>query len=77
MQSVAIEMNVDHTAVIVLAQKSGYVSESMLKSEFSWNAERIEHILNALLGDGITWIDDQANERLHWFPSLIGDSLMD
>jgi ESCRT-II complex subunit VPS22 len=44
-QSVPCELNTDHTTVLVLAQKKGYVTTSVLAKELGWNQDRIASVL--------------------------------
>ncbi|KAL8598319.1 ESCRT-II subunit protein snf8 [Nucella lapillus] len=70
-QSVPGELTMDHTNILLLAQKSGYVSKSMLLNDLKWEDERSNRGLDFLVKEGMAWVDDQAGgERLYWFPSL-------
>lgn len=44
-QSVPCELNIDHTTVLVLAQKNSWVNPSLLKKELNWTRERIDSVL--------------------------------
>nr|KAG5687589.1 hypothetical protein BaRGS_020002 [Batillaria attramentaria] len=73
-QSVPGELTMDHTNVLQLAQKSGYVSKSQLIKEFKWEEERTRRALEFLTKEGMAWVDDQGgSERLYWIPSLFPD----
>jgi len=69
-QSVPCELNNDHTTVLALAQNKGYVLKSELTTQFNWDHERVEIVLNLLLREGIAWIDEQATETQYWIPSI-------
>lgn len=74
-QSVPGELTMDHTNLLQLAQKSGYVSMSQLIKEFKWEEERARRALEFLTKEGMAWVDDQGgSERLYWIPSLFADS---
>lgn len=48
-QSVPCELNTDHTTVLVLAQKKGYVTSSILIKELTWTQDRVSSVLVSLL----------------------------
>ncbi|GAM23169.1 hypothetical protein SAMD00019534_063440 [Acytostelium subglobosum LB1] len=71
-QSVPVELNKDHTEVLIKAQShNGSITAAQL-AKLGWNEQRINNVLDVLLTEGMAWIDDQADtkERLYWFPSL-------
>jgi len=68
-QSVPVELSSDDTVVLVLAQKLGYVTPSMLTDEFHWTSDRIEMVCGLLLKEGMVWIDQQAGEAQYWIVS--------
>lgn len=76
-QSVPVEMNIDHTAALLLAQKTGFITKLRLQKELGWDTVRCDSVLDLLVREGIAWIDDQGEggERYFWFPSLMGGSL--
>jgi len=74
-QSVPCELNIDHTAILVLAQEHGFITVSQIVKELNWNLGRIDTVLNLLLQEGMAWIDKQSSEIQYWFPSLIGGLL--
>ncbi|KAI8803875.1 EAP30/Vps36 family-domain-containing protein [Cladochytrium replicatum] len=59
-QSVPRELNVDFAKVLSLAQVSGFVTAENLGKEMSWERERCERVLDALVKEGICWVDDQT-----------------
>jgi ESCRT-II complex subunit VPS22 len=69
-QSVPRELSVDHSAVMDLAQTSGYVTKEMMKQNLKWDADRIQSALNQLMKDGICWIDTQATPEQYWISSF-------
>ncbi|XP_025096328.1 vacuolar-sorting protein SNF8-like [Pomacea canaliculata] len=74
-QSVPGELTMDHTNILQLAQKSGYVSKSQVMKDLKWEEERSHRALEFLVKEGMAWVDDQAgNERLYWFPTLFSDA---
>ncbi|XP_020670403.2 vacuolar-sorting protein SNF8 [Pogona vitticeps] len=70
-QSVPAELNMDHTVVIQLAEKKGFVTISEIKSSLKWEAERAKQVLDHLLKEGMAWLDTQAPaEPQYWLPAL-------
>ncbi|XP_007444757.1 vacuolar-sorting protein SNF8-like [Python bivittatus] len=70
-QSVPAELNMDHTVVIQLAEKKGYVTISEIKSSLKWEMERAKQVLDHLLKEGMAWLDTQApTEPQYWLPAL-------
>nr|CAB3266431.1 vacuolar-sorting protein SNF8-like [Phallusia mammillata] len=72
-QSVPGELNMDHTAILDLAQQTnGKVSASQVQSALLWSPERTQQVLEHLTREGMAWADDQAKDkqRLYWFPAL-------
>ncbi|PKU31353.1 vacuolar-sorting protein snf8 [Limosa lapponica baueri] len=45
-QSVPAELNMDHTVVLQLAEKKGYVTVSEIRSSLKWETERAKQVLN-------------------------------
>ncbi|KAL0140241.1 EAP30/Vps36 family-domain-containing protein [Mucor lusitanicus] len=56
-RSVPKELDKDQSALLLLAQKTGYVDYDMIKNELGWNPERIKTATQHLLQDGIAWLD--------------------
>lgn len=74
-QSVPSELNMDHTTVLQMAQKTGYTSVSALKQELKWDTERITRLLNYLMQEGMIWIDRQdSKEVLYWVPGFFTEN---
>uniref|UniRef100_F7DDB4 Vacuolar-sorting protein SNF8 n=1 Tax=Xenopus tropicalis TaxID=8364 RepID=F7DDB4_XENTR len=70
-QSVPAELNMDHTVVLQLAEKKGFVTVNEIKSSLNWETERAKHVLEHLLKEGLAWIDSQAQgEAQYWLPAL-------
>ncbi|NWU72731.1 SNF8 protein, partial [Pterocles burchelli] len=70
-QSVPAELNMDHTVVLQLAEKKGYVTVSEIKSSLKWETERAKQVLEHLLKEGMAWLDTQAaGEPQYWLPAL-------
>ncbi|XP_005990121.1 vacuolar-sorting protein SNF8 [Latimeria chalumnae] len=73
-QSVPAELNMDHTVVLQLAEKKGYVTVSEIKMSLKWETERANHVLEHLLKEGLAWIDRQSpKEPQYWLPALFTD----
>nr|XP_047906762.1 vacuolar-sorting protein SNF8 isoform X2 [Anser cygnoides] len=70
-QSVPAELNMDHTVVLQLAEKKGYVTVNEIRSSLKWEMERAKQILEHLLKEGMAWLDTQAaGEPQYWLPAL-------
>lgn len=72
-QSVAVELSMDHTAVLQQASNSGqaFVSVSGLREELGWEENRAKRALDHMVKEGLAWIDTQApDECLYYFPSM-------
>lgn len=69
--SVPVELNTEHSKLIDLGQRKGFVTKAMIKSDLQWTKEFTENAVNVLLREGMVWVDDQGHdaERLFWFPS--------
>ncbi|XP_010618619.1 vacuolar-sorting protein SNF8 [Fukomys damarensis] len=66
-QSVPAELNMDHTVVLQLAEKNGYVTVSEIRASC---ARPQEHLLK----EGLAWLDLQAaGEARYWLPALFAD----
>ncbi|XP_068920445.1 vacuolar-sorting protein SNF8 isoform X3 [Petaurus breviceps papuanus] len=73
-QSVPAELNMDHTVVLQLAEKNGYVTVSEIKASLKWETERARQVLEHLLKEGLAWLDLQAPGEAHyWLPALFTD----
>jgi ESCRT-II complex subunit VPS22 len=78
-QSVALELNQDHTLVFQTAVKESdcCVDVQLLKSKLNWERARSVHVLEFLEYSGLAWIDDDpvTHKRTWYFPSLFPDLL--
>ncbi|KAF1803437.1 EAP30/Vps36 family-domain-containing protein [Mucor lusitanicus] len=68
-RSVPKELDKDQSALLLLAQKTGYVDYDMIKNELGWNPERIKTATQHLLQDGIAWLDKFGEKESFWIPS--------
>lgn len=71
-QSVAVELSMDHTAVLQQVSNSGqgFASVTMLK-DLGWEEDRSKRALEYMLKEGLAWIDTQGgDENLYYFPSM-------
>ncbi|KAA8581233.1 hypothetical protein FQN60_002814 [Etheostoma spectabile] len=59
-QSVPAELNMDHTVVLQLAEKKGYVSVGEIKDSLKWEKERACHVL-------------APGEAQYWLPALFSE----
>ncbi|BES95577.1 EAP30/Vps36 family [Nesidiocoris tenuis] len=70
-RSVPGELSVDVTSVLSVAPVGGgQVNQELLAQELGWTADRASAALDAVLADGLAWIDTQASPTQYWFPSL-------
>lgn len=72
-QSVPMELSMDHTALLQLASTTGqaYATVSLLKSNLGWEEDRSKRALEHMLKEGLAWIDTQApDENFYYFPSM-------
>ncbi|PRP77705.1 hypothetical protein PROFUN_00566 [Planoprotostelium fungivorum] len=72
-QSVPLELNRDHTMVMLLAQNKSWVIKSEVKKrkELLWDDERVGMVFQFLMQEGVVWIDEQNRpEPSYWFPSM-------
>ncbi|NWH92793.1 SNF8 protein, partial [Aegithalos caudatus] len=73
-QSVPAELNMDHTVVLQLAEKKGFVTVSEIQASLKWEEERAKQVLEHLLKEGMAWLDAQAPaEPQFWLPALFGE----
>lgn len=74
-QSVPGELNIDHTTLLQSAQKAGYTSMSILKTDLGWDSHRSEKVLSYLIQEGMIWIDKQdLDDTLYWVPGFFKQS---
>lgn len=52
-------------------QVLGYISVSMLMANLHWTRARAGTALDDLLGEGMLWIDKQADEWEYWSPGFM------
>ncbi len=73
-QSVPMELTMDHTTLLQKTEEKGYTSVSLLKADLGWENERISRALEYMVTEGLAWVDDQTvQERHYWFPSFFSD----
>ncbi|NXR86821.1 SNF8 protein, partial [Hypocryptadius cinnamomeus] len=73
-QSVPAELNMDHTVVLQLAEKKGFVTVSEIRDSLRWETERAKQVLEHLLKEGMAWLDVQAPaEPQFWLPALFSE----
>ncbi|KAL0088055.1 EAP30/Vps36 family-domain-containing protein [Phycomyces blakesleeanus] len=68
-RSMPKELDKDQSALLLLAQKQGYVNRPMIQQSLGWEDARTQTGLQHLLQDGLAWIDDQAEVDTYWIPS--------
>ncbi|NXV59633.1 SNF8 protein, partial [Molothrus ater] len=73
-QSVPAELSMDHTVVLQLAEKKGFVTVSEIRDSLKWETERAKQVLDHLLKEGMAWLDAQAPaEPQFWLPALFSE----
>lgn len=73
-QSVPAELNMDHTVVLQLAEKKGFVSVTEIVDSLKWEKERAGHVLDHLLKEGLAWLDSQGpGAPQYWLPALFSE----
>ncbi|KAH6661065.1 EAP30/Vps36 family protein, partial [Truncatella angustata] len=70
-RSVPKELNTDQSAVLEAVQVLGYVSVSMLMVNLRWTRARSQTVIEDLLGEGMLWVDKQADEWEYWSPGFM------
>ncbi|OTB07138.1 hypothetical protein M426DRAFT_83871 [Hypoxylon sp. CI-4A] len=73
-RSVPKELNTDQSAVLEAVQVLGYVTVSMLMANLRWARARAQTALDDLLGEGMLWVDKQADEWEYWSPGFMLDA---
>lgn len=73
-QSVPVELNVDHTRALSACGERGYTSASALQALTGWDAERTNATLRFLLDNEIAWLDAQSPEPTYWILGLVAGS---
>lgn len=70
-RSVPKELSTDQSAVLEAVQVLGYVSVSMLMVNLRWTRARSQTVIEDLLGEGMLWVDKQAEEWEYWSPGFM------
>ncbi|KAK7938035.1 EAP30/Vps36 family protein [Apiospora aurea] len=70
-RSVPKELSTDQSAVLEAVQVLGYVSVSMLIVNLRWTRPRSQTVIEDLLGEGMLWVDKQAEEWEYWSPGFM------
>ncbi|KAK4232179.1 ELL complex subunit Eap30 [Podospora fimiseda] len=71
-RSVPKELNTDQSAVLEAVQVLGYVSVSMLMVNLKWARARAQTAVEDLVGEGMLWVDKQAEEEWeYWSPGFM------
>ncbi|CAM9446310.1 unnamed protein product [Ectocarpus sp. 8 AP-2014] len=85
--SVPRELSSDHSAVLLLAEASGRITEADISEKLQWEGGRSRRVLDELMQEGMAWVDgDGAGPAMgggggrpaYFFPSLWqGERLLD
>jgi ESCRT-II complex subunit VPS22 len=74
-QSVPGELSSDQITVLQQAEdRGGSVSRSSLR-DIKWEESRIDIVMNAMLGEGLVWLDEKGSETMYWVPSIFTSKL--
>jgi ESCRT-II complex subunit VPS22 len=76
-RSVPRELNTDQGAVLeVITVLGGWVTVSVLRDNLHWEQARVVSVINDMMGEGLVWVDEQAEsrEREYWSPTAIRES---
>ncbi|KAI8996788.1 EAP30/Vps36 family-domain-containing protein [Pilobolus umbonatus] len=68
-RSLPKELDNDQSALLLLAQKTGYVDADMIKTQLGWHTDRIIIATQHLLQDGLAWLDRHEGKDTYWIPS--------
>ncbi|CAG9317682.1 SNF8 [Blepharisma stoltei] len=68
--SVPLELNIDQKFVIERARDSGFVNHAMFPD---WPRARFQIAVDALISEGLVWLDQVGKEKTYYFP---GHSLL-
>lgn len=73
-QSVPVELSVDHTKALSACGERGYTSASALQKVTGWDTKRTANTLQFLLDNEIAWLDLQSAEPTYWILGLVAGS---
>ncbi|KAI0014053.1 ESCRT-2 complex [Xylariaceae sp. FL0662B] len=73
-RSIPKELNTDQSSVLEAVQVLGYVTVSMLMINLRWTRARAQTAVEDLLGEGMLWVDKQAQEWEYWSPGFMMDA---
>lgn len=65
--TVPIELNNSLTELLVVAEKYGFVSASLLKKEKNWTEYEFEQRIVDLRRKGILWVDKKVPHGPHYY----------
>lgn len=73
-QSVPVELTLDHTAALAICEDKGFVTASAIKTNLKWDSQRTQNTLRFLLEHEIAWLDLQTSEPSYWILGLMSGS---
>lgn len=73
-QSVPVELSVDHTKALSACGERGFTSASALQKATGWDTQRTANTLRFLLEHEIAWLDMQSAEPTYWILGLVAGS---
>lgn len=73
-QSVPVELSVDHTKALSVCGQKGYITISELRHATGWDLQRTKETLRFLLESEIAWLDMQTTEPAYWILGLVAGS---
>lgn len=71
--SIPLELSLDHTTVLDLAEDKGYVTAEEISRETKWPSHRVKSAVDYLLKSEIAWIDSQtrSGKPQYWVLGLL------
>lgn len=65
-----MELDMDGTAILVLASGNGGVVDAKMLATLNWASERVHSVIGGLLSDGLLWVDDFEGVRAFFCPAM-------
>eukprot|EP00127_Corallochytrium_limacisporum_P003802 Clim_evm16s153 gene=Clim_evmTU16s153 len=72
LQSVPLELNLDHSQALAIADDNGgFITMNLLEERLQWDKDRCETSIQQLMQEGILWVDQQAEPHQFWVPAFV------
>lgn len=71
-QSIPGELSLEETSILTAASNTeqGCITVQILMDQLSWTQFRAQQAIEKMVGEGLCWVDEQAESTSYWFPSL-------